>query len=174
MMRVMRVCAITIVVASGIFGCVAEGPALQPRPQPRDVPEPAGMVPRTIVLTADQIPVDSDGNGYADSFRVILYLFGDRSRHELPIHAEGTFVFELITLEGDLLARWMMDGEMARASRFESLVGPGYGFSLNMLDVGSDQTANRMANLRAVFAPAVGDPIEARGSATIRIGRIGG
>lgn len=163
----------SFMVAVAPLGCVSEGPPLPPRPEPRSIAQPQGMEATTLVLTADQVPADSDGNGYADTFRVIIYLFGDRRRHELPIHVDGSFVFELSNSEGDLLARWALDEEAARQGRFEAMVGPGYGFTLNILDVGSDRISDRLANLRCVFLPRSGDPIEVRGAATIRVGLLG-
>lgn len=172
MQRVVYI-ALFLLVAAVPFGCVSEGPPLPPRPEPRSIAQPQGMEATTLVLTADQVPVDSNGNGYADTFRVIIYLFGDRRRHELPIHVDGSFVFELSNADGDLLARWALDQEETRQGRFEAMVGPGYGFTLNILDVASDRVSDRLANLRCVFVPRTGEPIEVRGAATIRVGLLG-
>lgn len=159
--------------AAGSGGCVPDGPQPPPRPRPIAVPQPSGMSAKTLVLTADQVPSDSSGNGYADTFQVIIYIFGDRNRHELPIHVDGTMIFELTAASGETLARWSLDEQQVRDGQFEALVGPGYGFTLNILDVATDRTENRLADLRAVFIPVQGQPIETRGAATIRVGRVG-
>lgn len=154
-----------------LTGCVTEGPPV--RRKPRNIPEPAGLMPARILLNAGPFPEDADGNGYADTFSISVFLFPAEDRHPIPIHSTGMFVFMLSTEGGEPIAEWRLEGREEERARVTLLPGPGYIFELNINDVASDRLLFRTASLRCSFIPVDGDPIDVRGPANVRVGRTG-
>jgi len=152
------------------FGCVADGPQPPPRAQPRDISTPQGLRVHTVVLAADQYPVDTDNNGYVDTFGVNVFLFPRKDEFPLPIHAEGTLIFELLDREDRALVEWVFDSEQLRQARTRPLPGPSYQFQLSLLDHGSDRFRSMRVQLRCTFIPAVGEPVVANGRPSVNIG----
>jgi hypothetical protein len=171
--RFVRVIALSVMLCGG---CVTDGPAPEPRPQPRVVREPPGLTPESIVLSAEPFPIDTDDNGFADTFRVSAFLFPDPRKHPLPIHADGTFIFTLTDENEQRVARWELGQTEVDRARVRPLVGPGHLFVLSLLDVTTDRISSLRGNLTCEFIPEGGakeDAIRARGTATLRIGPTG-
>jgi hypothetical protein len=157
-------------------GCVADGPQPPPRPEPREIAQPSGLRASRVVLSADPVATDTNGNGFADTFRVTVYLFPPADQHPLPIHQDGTMIFELTSPGGETIRRWELGPERVAAARFRPPVGPGHLFTLSLLDNGTDRLEVSSAVLRCRFVPtdAPGEAIEVNGQATIRLGALRG
>jgi hypothetical protein len=147
--------------------CVTEGPPAPPAPRPSP-PQPADARPDHLVTTAPQVPEDTDRNGYYDQFTVTVYLFD--SRYATPIDVPGTFEFRLSAPDGRELARWAFDESRTRAALRRFMVGPGYQFSLNLLDAGGDRLPLTEALLCPEFRPAGGEAVVPRGGVTVMVG----
>ncbi len=155
-----------------LSGCVTEG-GPPPRQKPRVIPEPSGLRADKIVLSATAFPEDVDDNGFADTFRVSVFLFPPENQHPLPIHAKGRFEFLLADQEGREIAYWDLGGDRVERAKVDLLTGPGYMFLLDINEVSSDRVGVTRGSLRCAFHPEVGPPIEVRGPASIRIGPTG-
>jgi len=168
--------SLMLALVPALVGCVADGPQPAPRPEPRVIQEPPGLEPRTLVISAEPFPVDTDENGYVDTFRVSAFIFPDQRTHPVPTYADGTFVFEMTDEEGERIARWELGQDRVERARVRPLVGPGHVFTLSLLDVGSDRTPLMRGNLTCSFIPAgktESEAVVARGAATLRIGPTG-
>lgn len=113
---------------------------------------------------------DSDGDGYADTIPVIVYLFPDAAASELPVWADGEFEFRLMGPDQRLIARWVFPPEQAEQSRRRLPPGPAYSFFLR-LGGDSDQIEDRTTlGLSAVFRPVEGRTVTSQGSAAVQLG----
>lgn len=168
-----RLVVISLLALCAIGGCVTEGPARPERRKPRTIPEPPGLEARTLLLNATPFPVDADGDGFADTFTVSVFLFPPENRYPLPIFVEGTFEFTLLGEDDEVLAEWDFSGERVERAMVRPLTGPGYIFNLDINEVADDRIAQRNASLWCTFVPVEGDPVEVRGPTVVRIGRTG-
>lgn len=174
-------CAIFIVLAGlSAAGCVTETRPIENMPPMLDsgnrrgvrTTPPAGLEPEVLFLSA-ATPMDSDGNGFADTVPVVVYVFGNPERYELPIGVEGDFAFRMVTPEGDRIGQWVFAGEEADRARQAMPPGPGYVFGLR-LGPGRDVLDPTTALLSARFRRADGGgEIGSNGAAEIRLGPLG-
>lgn len=155
-------------------GCVVEGPPLEPRGT-RTIPEPAGLEPATIVLSAEPVLVDSDGNGFGDTFMVSVFLFPPEDEHPLPIFSEGRFIFTMSDERGAEIARWDIAPEQTRRARERLLVGPGHVFRLSLLEAGGDRVDAQRGDVRCRFVPEApgAEPLTVRVPTTVMLGSPG-
>ncbi|MCA9280720.1 MAG: hypothetical protein KDA30_01620 [Phycisphaerales bacterium] len=167
-------CAITLAFPL-MSGCVYDDdrPPPKPAPKPIKMDEPAGLTVEHIVLSTDQFAVDSDGNGFADSFRVYVYLFPDEKVYPKPIHQSGSMLFSLTDRDGKTLAEWVLGPEELEHSIDGTLPLKGYSTKLNLLDAGSDRLGITQADLTCRFIPEGGQAVRARGLTTVSIGPTG-
>lgn len=156
-------CAIT-------SACVSDGPQPPERQQPRTIEVPEGLEVETVVLAADQYPVDSDNNGFVDTFSVNVFLFPRSDQFPLPIHVNGTFLFELLDRDESPIISWEYSPEEVRQARTRPLPGPSHQFQLNLLRVGTDQFRPTRTQLKCTFIPTDGQPVVANGRPTVNIG----
>jgi hypothetical protein len=146
-------------------GCVTEG---GPRPAGRP---PSGIKPESMVVLAPNL-VDTNENSYRDTTPVVVYVFGDRPGYAAPIEIAGSFEFKLMDRSGGLVGAWAYTPEQTAQALRRLSPGPGYVFTLNLLDHGTDVTEVREADLVCTFTPRGADPIKARSSAPLLVGRI--
>ena len=135
--------------------------------------EPEGLTIEHIVLSTDQFAVDSDGNGFADSFRVYVYLFPDESVYPKPVHRAGSMLFSLTDPDGKAIAEWVLGPEQLQHAIDPTLPLKGYSAKLNLLDAGSDKLTITQADLTCRFIPEGGQAVRARGLTTVVIGPTG-
>lgn len=158
--------ALSGLVAVGMAGCVASDGRAE-RPPPRT---PVGTTPDTLLISAG-VPLDSDANGFADTIPAVAYLFAEAGAYPLPMWSPGTFVFRLHAPDGRLLAEWTLPPEEVAEQRANLPPGPGYVFSLRLLDVGTDRLDVPTADLTATFKPTEGAPVASRGAASLLLRR---
>ncbi len=159
---------------AGATGCVSDGPQPPPRPTPREIVQPADVQPERIVLSAEPFPVDTDENGFYDTFGATVFLFGDETRYPLPVHAPGRLELTLTDPSGTDIAVWALSQDQVNRARAKSPTGLlGYALSLNINDVGSDRLPATRANLTCRFIPDEGPSVVSRGSASVRVGPAG-
>lgn len=156
-------------------GCVYDDdrPPPKPPPKPLKMDEPAGLTVEHIVLSTDQFAMDSDGNGYADSFRVYVYMFPDETVYPKPIHRPGSMLFSLSDADGKTLAEWVLGPADLEQSIDPTLPLRGYSAKLSLLDAGSDELDILQADLTCRFIPEGGQAVRARGLTTVSIGPTG-
>jgi len=157
----------------GLPGCVTDGPQPPERRQPRQIATPAGLKVHTVVLAADQYPVDTDNNGFVDTFNVNVFLFPRSDQFPLPIHVDGTMTFELLDGDERPIVEWFFTEEQVRQMRTRPLPGPSHQFQLSLLEKGSDRFRPTRTQLRVTFNPVDGDPVVANGRPTVNIGPVG-
>lgn len=159
--------AAVLLAVLGAGGCVtttADGrPVQEPPPAPQP---PAEAIPDAMVLSAS-IPVDTDANGYVDSFSVVAFLFAEQQGYPLSVAVPGEFTFRLTGRGGQDLAVWRFSPEEAAKHVTPLAPGPGYAFTLRLQDVGTDKLTERSADLRASFMPLQGPEVQSRGAATL-------
>lgn len=168
------ICAfLLLVVLTALVACVSDGPQPPPRQQPRSIDIPAGLSVHTVVLAADQYPVDSDNNGFVDTFNVNVFLFPRSDQFPLPIHVDGRMLFELLDQNEKVVVFWEFEQDQVRQARTRPLPGPSHQFQLSLLRVGTDRYRATRTQLRATFIPVDGEPVVANGRPTVNIGPIG-
>lgn len=147
-----------------LAGCVSEGGPRDPGPQP------AGAVPRAVTLIAPNF-VDTNENQYRDSTSLVVYLF--TPGYAVPVTAAGSFQFRLLDRAArSTLATWDYPPEQVAAALRKLGPGPGYVFTLSLLDKGGDAIDLPDAKLFCTFQPAGGgEPIRTESSAPLLIGR---
>lgn len=158
-----------------LAGCVSDGPQPPPHPRPRVIETPPGLTPQRIVLTVEPVPLDTDENGFYDSFAATVHLFADEASHPVPFHAEGTLTLTLSDARSEIVAQWVLPPERLSKTRAASATGLlGYILNLNINDVATDKVSARRGALTCRFDPAdASPPAMSRGSATVRIGPTG-
>ncbi len=115
-------------------------------------------------------PTDSNSNGYADTFQVIVYLFPDREISAIPVWADGRFDFVLQSPDGEAIDRWVFGNVATERSRQRLAPGPGHSFFLRLSE-GLDVREPIVASLRASFTPADDGPqLTGNGAASVRLG----
>ena len=156
------------VLGSGLLGgCVTENP----RENRAAAVQPPRGAPVTEMVVAPGATEDTDGNGYTDSVRVVVYMFHDSARYPPPIWAEGTLTFALRGRDGREIGRWEFPPEAMARARVTLAPGPAQAFSLHLLARGADVSAERSAVLSCTFKPVSGAPVEARSQPTLILGR---
>ena len=149
-------------------GCVTEGPPERRTVRPMQE-QPEGVVVDRVVPAIDKLADDTDRNGYYDTFRVAIFLFG--SGYTQSIQAQGSFECRLIDQpSGKEIVKWTLGEAALKDAWGMSGVMPGYNFLLNMNDVGSDRVAYKEALFSCVFRPLSGPPIESRSRLVVMIG----
>ena len=164
---------VTVLGAPLLTGCVTEGPPPRPRPEPRTIPEPPGLQPALLLLHANPFPTDADGNGFADTLTVSVFLFPPENEFPIPIHADGVFAFTLRDDEERLLAEWEFEGERVERAKVRPLTGPGYIFDLDINEVATDRIGVNNVALRAQWKGPAGNLVEVRGPTIVREGGAG-
>lgn len=170
---VVALAAVALLGGSGatLTGCVADGPQPPTPTKPRDLPAPRGLAADRLLLAVGDTPLDTDGDGYADTFEATVYLFSGRA--DLPFHAEGTFQFILVGAGGQQLATWVLPPERASTSRMKTIVGEGYLFRLDLNDAGGDRLDGARATLIAAFISSEPGASPVSASTSVRAGRVG-
>ena len=150
-----------------IAGCqtrvvTSDGRPMPPEPRPAPA-RPVGAEPDLMTLMWGAKPIDTDGNGFPDTMKIITGLFAEN--HPIAIPAEGTFVFVLYKqgeareADAEPIATWRFDEEEVVRARGRVAWGAAYSFSLNLLNVGTDRLPAMTADLRGWFEPANGSGI---------------
>ncbi len=165
-MKLLRAAIVSILLCA--TGCVTEGP-----PERRSVrpvqEQPEGVVVDRVVPAIDKLADDTDRNGYYDTFRIAVFLFG--SGYAQSVQAQGSLECCLTDqTSGKEIVKWTLDEAAMKAAWGMSGVMPGYNFLLNMNEVGSDRVDYREALLSCVFRPVAGSPIESRSRLVVMIG----
>jgi len=152
-----------------IAGCASvpdDGSSIAPAREPM---VSASHEPRQLWL-AVATPTDSNANGFADTFQVIVYLFPDREISAIPVWAEGMFEFVLTGPEGDPIDRWTFGLDPTERARQRLAPGPGFSFFLRLAEE-SDVREPVIATLTASFMAAEsGQRLTGNGAASVRLG----
>lgn len=129
---------------------------------------PPGIQPQQMLLSAS-IPSDADGNGFADTVPVTVYLFGD-SRYQLPLAERGSFEFTILTTAGQEIGRWIFSEDETKRAQGDSPAGTCYRFALR-LGPGRDRFRSVAVSLRAIFTISkTGERVVSPSAANIRLG----
>lgn len=145
----------------GLLGLALTGCAAQPADDKRGraaqtrIEQPAGLVPERVVLGTEP-PEDRDRNGYVDTLRVVVYVFGDPNRFPLPMVVDGTFQFRLRSEQGKSLGVWAFAPREVSKAVFLTQPGPAYGFELDLNAVGTDRLPAQAAGLTCEITTADG------------------
>lgn len=147
-------------------GCVAvEGK----RERRQLASQPKDLQP-VIVEAYPSVPIDSDRNGYVDTFDVTAYLFPDPIRHPAPLWIEGRFLFRMTGPDDVLLAEWELSEQETASARRVFTVGRGHWFRLNMLDVATDRIETKSAQISCTFMATNGLVLKMGRPTSIRLG----
>ncbi len=131
--------------------------------------QPAGIVPERV-LVANEPLEDRDLNGYVDTIRAVVYVFGDTNQYPLPITVEATFQFRLTGERGDSLGVWAFAPRESSRAAFLTQPGPAYGFEINLNAVGTDRHPAQAARLTCELTTADGTRVASREPLEVRIG----
>ena len=150
---------------SMLAGCASDTKGSKPVPtQPNDV-----VASRMSISAA--LPQDTDLNGYPDTIDMTSFVFDDR--YPIPIDVPGAFTFKLSGgKDGRLIRQWDLPPEKVAAGRRRMPAGPGYVFSLSMVENGGDKIEAQHVDLTADFAPINGPMVKMRGGSTLRLGKL--
>lgn len=148
-----------------LSACAGTTTGSKPLPQ-----QPTDVVPSRMTISA-ALPQDTDLNGYPDIIDLTIFVFDDR--YPIPLDVPGTFTFKLSgAKEGKLLREWEIPPDKAMAARRRMPAGPGYVFSLSLLENGGDRVEAQHADLTAEFTPVKGSLVKMRGGSTLRLGKL--
>lgn len=148
-----------------LAACAGNRPASSPVPQ-----QPVDVVASRMTISA-ALPQDTDLNGYPDMIDLTIFVFDDR--YPIPIDLPGAFTFKLSgAKEGKLIRQWDVPADKAAAARRRMPAGPGYVFSLSLLENGGDRIEAQHADLTADFVPVKGPLVKMRGGSTMRLGKL--
>lgn len=157
-----------VVVGAGLVGfvgvaggCVADEPK---RPQVR---APADLRPDMLMIAVYPL-LDDDNNGYTDTIPMVVYLWD--GRYPLPLWADGSIRFTLVTETGGLIAEWDVPAEVVSASRRRDQVGAAHHMMLDIRDATSDVMPLTNARLSGVFVGTDGTRAETKRALGIQIG----
>jgi hypothetical protein len=157
--------AAALLIAAALAGCSSG--------QPQPARTPSSARPGLLSLTAANF-LDTDQNRYADRATVLVFLFPESTRYELPMHAPGEFLFRLEDTHGALLREWRFDKDQTAAAARQLGPGPGYAFELSLLENGTDQLDTPEGVLVCRFTPVEGAPIGTRAGSPVVLGRVAG
>lgn len=145
-------------------GCrTSDGPKALP-------PQPTEVVASRLSASA-ALPQDTDLNGYPDTIDLTVFVFDDR--YPIPIDLPGSFVFKLsASKDAKLIREWDIPPDRVAAARRRMPAGPGYVFSLSLIENGGDQIEAQHVDLTAEFRPEKGPLVKARGGSTLRLGKL--
>ncbi|NUQ52421.1 MAG: hypothetical protein HUU19_06945 [Phycisphaerales bacterium] len=148
-----------------LAACAGTTTGSKPLPQ-----QPTDVVPSRMTISA-ALPQDTDLNGYPDIIDLTIFVFDDR--YPIPLDVPGSFTFKLSgAKEGKLLREWEIPPDEAMAARRRMPAGPGYVFSLSLLENGGDRVEAQHADLTAEFVPLKGALVKMRGGSTLRLGKL--
>ena len=148
-----------------LAACAGTTTGSKPLPQ-----QPTDVVPSRMTISA-ALPQDTDLNGYPDIIDLTIFVFDDR--YPIPLDVPGSFTFKLSgAKEGKLLREWEIPPDEAMAARRRMPAGPGYVFSLSLLENGGDRVEAQPAALPAEFVPLKGALVKMRGGSTLRLGKL--
>jgi len=151
-------------------GCVPDGPQPPRSPEPITIDKPPELPVERIGFAVDNAPLDTDGNGYFDTWMVTAFLFPPPERHPLAIFAEGDVGFALRDPEGNLLARWRFTPNDLNDNRLKQFVGETYRTPVSMLDP-TTRIDERLSEGERTTEPVGGDiPAALRGTDRLRPG----
>lgn len=142
-------------------GCVT----VEDRPQARPVEDAAPVQ----IFFARGNPTDSDGDGYADTIPVTVYLYPDRRVSELPVWADGTFTLTLSTLDGRQIDQWVFPPDIVEQSRRTASPGRCFGFFLR-LGGDTDHMPPTTADIRVAFVGTDGRELPVAGPVSLQLG----
>ncbi|MEQ8770629.1 MAG: hypothetical protein RIB60_08980 [Phycisphaerales bacterium] len=167
------VCALAAMATLGA-GCSLDGPTSSARRAPvREAPRVAPIgnsdAEPVQVFLSRGTPTDSDGDGYADTIPVIVYLFPRAEESQVPVWTDGEFEFRLLDQTQRLVARWVFPPDVADASRQQLPPGPAYSFFLR-LGGDSDRMPTTSLELSGVFRTMSGRMVTSQGSAAVTLG----
>ncbi len=122
------------------------------------------------VLVANEPLEDRDLNGFVDTIRVVVYVFGDTNRYPLPVTVDATFQFRLVDERGASLGVWAFAPRESSRAVFPTQPGPAYGFELNLNAVGTDRVPAQAARLTCELTTSDGTRVRSREPLELRIG----
>lgn len=125
-----------------------------------------------ILLSVERFLGDTNRNGYPDTINASVFLFPTQDQPPVPIHAEGSLVFELSTATTPprRIARWTLNPAELNAARARVSVGPVYVIELDINAVTSDRIPRQNATLTASFIASQAAPEVTSSPITIFIG----
>ena len=137
--------------------------------QIRQTAENSMAMPVQMLLTVGT-PTDSNDNRFVDTIPVIVYLFPEQSKSNLPVWSRGLFRFELLGPSGELLTAWEFAEELATGARVAMAPGPGYSLFLRFPE-GLDAQIEGKASLNGIFTLKNGSQASSNGGASVRLGK---
>lgn len=148
-----------------MLGCAGDTVGSKPVPT-----QPVDVVASRMSISA-ALPQDTDLNGYPDTIDMTIFVFDDR--YPIPIDVPGAFTFKLSGgKDGRVIRQWGLPPEKVAAGRRRMPAGPGYVFSLSMVENGGDKIEAQHVDLTADFAPINGPMVKMRGGSTLRLGKL--
>ncbi len=163
---------LTVCLAAG--GCSLDGSTSSARSAPARVAPRATPIGNSNaepvqVFLSRGTPTDSDGDGYADTIPVVVYLFPRAEESQTPVWADGEFEFRLLDSNQHLVARWIFPADVVDGSRQQLPPGPAYSFFLR-LGADADRMPRTNLELSGVFRGASGRTVTSQGSAAVPLG----
>ena len=128
---------------------------------------PSDAAPAIVSLNVADF-VDTDQNRYRDTTTIVAYVYA--AGYPIPVHARGSFDFELQTSKGETLKKWSFDEKRTAAAMRQMAPGPGFVFELSLR--GEDRLERSEAEVLCTFRPLNGTAILARPSAPVAIGPV--
>jgi len=150
---------------AGLGGCVADTTGGKPKVGP----PPENPVPTRMFMAA-QPTVDTNSNGYLDSFVATVYLF--QNNYVRPVRVKGTFIIEMVAKNSTSIRIWNITEPSPNLAPISTGVGPGYVMRISLLaDNGTDQLSGQTAEVKVSFKDEQGNVVEAQSTASL-IGKI--
>ena len=131
--------------------------------------QPDDLVAGRLVMGNEPLE-DRDRNGYVDTFRIVVYVFGDETVYPLPMLVDATFQFRLVGEDGESLGVWAFPSRESRRAVFPTQPGPAYGFEISLNDQGTDRVPAQSAGLTCQITTDDGDRVSTREPLMLRIG----
>lgn len=157
-------CTLCIMIM-GVAGCVAD----DANERPPVGPPPTNPVPTRMFMAA-QPTVDTNSNGYLDSFVATVYLF--QNSYQRSVRVKGTFTIEMVAKNNKQIRVWNLSEPNPNIAAISSGVGPGYVMRISLLsDNGTDVLSGQTAEVKVSFKDEHGNVIQAQSTAAL-IGKI--
>ncbi len=119
---------------------------------------------------AAQPTVDTNSNGYLDSFVATVYLF--QGNYVRPVRVKGTFTIQMIGRNNTEIRVWKISEPSPNVAAISTGVGPGYVMRISLLaDNGTDLLPGQTAEVKVSFTDESGHTVEAQSTAAL-IGKI--
>lgn len=131
--------------------------------------QPSGLKPERVLLGNEPLE-DRDRNGYVETFRIVVYVFGDELKYPLPMTVDGTFQFRLIGEGGKALGVWAFAPREVAKAVFATQPGPAYGFEIALTGQGTDRLPAQAAGLTCEIITNDGLRVGSREPLELRIG----